>query len=219
MSEPFGVLFDCDGTLVDTLGRALESYEHAFAKIGAGRLPQGGLKFRFGRSADKILLGLLGDEAKARQAFVHYLDHQAESALSTVLHAGIRDLLNQLRESGVPMGIVTGRHAVDLALVLNPHDLAPYFNVLVADSDLANPKPAPDGLLLACRRMGLEPGRTLYVGDSVNDMLAARAAGCVPVAALWDRLAEAAPLEAAQPAFLARTPADVERILKQSFRP
>jgi len=108
------------------------------------------------------------------------------------------------------MGIVTGRHAVDLALVLNPHDLAPYFSVLVADSDVARPKPAPDGLLLACQTLGLEPERTLYVGDSVNDMLAARAAGCVAVAALWDGLSDKAGLANTHPAVMAQSPSELE---------
>jgi len=208
--ERFGVLFDCDGTLVDSLGRATESFEHALDRVGAGKLPSGDLKHRFGQGADKILMELLGDELKAQKAFGLYLEHQAGLAMSTPLHPGIRDLLNHLHHARVPMGIVTGRHAVDLALVLNPHDLAPYFSVLVADSDVARPKPAPDGLLLACQTLGLEPERTLYVGDSVNDMLAARAAGCVAVAALWDGLSDKAGLANTHPAVMAQSPSELE---------
>ena len=212
-AKRYGVLFDCDGTLVDSLGHAMESFEHAVQRVGGGRLPEGDLRQRFGQAADKILLALLGDEAKAQQAFGFYLEHQAGLALGTRLHPGVRELLNHLREAGVPLGIVTGRHAVDLSLVLNPHDLAPYFGVLVSDSDVARPKPAPDGLLLACRTLGLETEQALYVGDSVNDVLAARAAGCVAVAALWDGLANESELKRAKPALLARRPADVERMV------
>jgi len=206
-----GVLFDCDGTLVDTLGDAMGSFMYAFEQVGSGALPEGDLRHRFGQSADKILLQLIGDQAKAHEAFGHYLEHQTKLAQSAPLHAGIRELLDQLRQAGVPLGLVTGRHALDLELILKPHDLAPYFAVLVADSQLARPKPAPDGLLLACNTLGLDPARTLYVGDSVNDLLAAHAAGCVPVAALWDGLANEEELAAGKPACLARVPADVKR--------
>jgi HAD superfamily hydrolase (TIGR01509 family) len=214
MKHEYGIIFDCDGTLVDSLGQAFGSFNFALDQIGEKPRSIDAVKRFFGRSADKIFFAILQDEAKAKTAFEFYMDHQAELAKTTQLHAGIRDLLTILRQEQVPMAIVTGRHELDLDVVLKPHAIADDFVALVADSHLPKPKPAPDGLLLAAERMGLEPANTLYVGDSLIDVQAAHAAGGVAVAALWDQHVKPEEMKQERPAFMAQTPADVWTFFK-----
>lgn len=209
-----GIIFDCDGTLVNSLDQALLSFQYALKKVGAGECTPEQIKQHFGAGADRILLAILSDKERALEAFDYFIDHQSELAYETHLHPGVRELLDQLSSEGVPMAIVTGRHARDLEVVLKPHKLADYFVALVADSHLPKSKPAPDGILMAAERMGLLPQNTLYVGDSPTDIQAAHAARSVPVAALWDSLAKPEELHREDPAFMARTPDEVGSFFK-----
>lgn len=212
-----GIIFDCDGTLVDSLTQALESFNYALDRLGEPPRSPEVIKRYFGAAADRILLGVLGDEEKAHRAFEYYLDHQSELAKTTRLHEGVIELLDALAEDEVPMGIVTGRHARDLDVLLKPHSLASYFQVLVADSELPRSKPAPDGILQAAKVMGLRPDRTFYVGDSHTDMQASHNAGSIPVAALWDQLAKREELKREKPAFFASRPMDVRVFFHERF--
>ena len=207
---PLGVVFDCDGTLVNSLGYALESFNHALVAIGEAPRTVEEIKRFFGAGADRIFLGLLGgDREKARRAFDAYFDHQSSLAEKMAPFPGVVELLERLKGAGLPLAVVTGRHERDLGAILAPHRVKEYFVTLIADNHLPHSKPAPDGILLAAERMGLRPEQLIYVGDSPMDMKAARAAGAAPVAALWDELAHREQMVAEQPAFLAPTPLDV----------
>jgi phosphoglycolate phosphatase len=212
-----GIIFDCDGTLVDSLGQALESFNFALDRVGFPPRAPETIKRYFGTAADRILLSVVGDKNQAVKAFDYFLEHQSDLAKTTKLHPGIRELLDLLEENEIPLGIVTGRHARDLDIVLRPHRLADYFITLIADSHLPKSKPAPDGILMAAEKMGLPPAQTMYVGDSIFDIQAAHAAGTGSVAALWDSLAKSEELSHEKPDFMAHTPKDVWTYFTERF--
>lgn len=205
-----GIIFDCDGTLVDSLGPALESFNYALERMGApGHTPEQIKKF-FGASGDRILTSLLGgDRARGLQAFEHYKEHQTELAKTVRMHDGIAELLDQCLAARVPIGIVTGRHAEDLEIILKPHGISSRFLCLVSDNMVENSKPAPDGILLAASLMKLDPRECFYVGDSSMDIRAANGARAMGVAALWDQLAKREEMAAERPYLMAETPARV----------
>lgn len=211
----YGLIFDCDGTLVDSLGAALESFNYALVAIGEKPRTIDEIKKFFGAGADRILTNLLGDQKKGLLAFEAYVNHQSELAKEMKLHNGISQLLEIASAAGVPMGVVTGRHARDMEVVLAPHKISDYFQVLIADSHLPHSKPAPDGILMAASKMGLDPKNVCYVGDSVMDIQASHAAGCTAVAALWDVLVKEKSMRNERPHFMARTPTDVWRFFRQ----
>lgn len=213
-----GIIFDCDGTLVDSLGQALESFNYALSQVGEEPRTPETIKRYFGAGADRIFMSLLGDEKKALAAFDSYVDHQSELAKGMKLHPGIRELLDLLAKEQIPMGVVTGRHARDLNVVLSPHQLNDYFLALVADSHLPHSKPAPDGILMAAKQMELPPSRTFYVGDSATDIRAAHNAGSIGIAALWDALAKPAELLNEKPALMAKEPMEIWTYFKKSFQ-
>lgn len=212
-----GIIFDCDGTLVDSLSQALESFNYALVKVGSNARTPAEIKRYFGAAADRILLSLLNDEDLALKAFEIYLDHQTELAKNTKLHHGVRELLDKLAEEKVPMAIVTGRHERDLEIVLKPHKISDYFVALVTDNHIPHSKPAPDGILLAAKKMGIPASQSFYVGDSTVDMLAAHNAGSIPVAALWDVLAKPPEMIAEKPKYVAQSPSDVWSFYKTHF--
>lgn len=213
-----GIIFDCDGTLMNSLGQALESFNFALEKVGVGRKSPEEIKRYFGGGADRILLSLVGDESRALEAFDYYLDHQTELATETKLHDGVKELLEILSRENVPMAVVTGRHERDLEIVLKPHKLNQYFKALVTDNHIPKSKPAPDGILLAARKMGIQPGNAFYVGDSVVDLQAANSAGCGGIAALWDTLTKPEEMKRFKPAFMAYQPSEVWEFFKTFLR-
>ncbi len=209
-----GVIFDCDGTLLNSLGHAVTSFNWALENIGEAPRTAGEIKKFFGRAADRIFFQLLGDETKAQKAFESFCDHHRELALQMHLFPGIQELLKSLGQSGVPMAIVTGRHERDLQIVLKRHNIAKYFVTMIADNHLSKPKPAPEGILLAASRMKLEPSTTYYVGDSIVDIQAAKAAGAKGIAALWDPLVDVEAMTRERPTALIKGPMELLTVIK-----
>lgn len=91
------------------------------------------------------------------------------------------DTLGALQAKGLPLGLVTNKPTPFVAPLLEALDIAKYFSVVIGGDDVQNKKPHPDPLLLVAERMGIAPQQMLFVGDSRNDIQAAKAAGCPSV--------------------------------------
>lgn len=200
-----GVIFDFDGTLVDSLGVT----ERAF---NAGIVSQGGkphtweeLSRYFGTGEDRIFAQILGEE-KAAEAYSACRAYLSEHMHEVPLHAGIEALLSGLQERQIPVAIFTGRSWSTTELILKHHGWTDRFVTVVANDHVAKPKPAPLGIELALSRMNLQASEVLYVGDSDVDLLAARAAGCCGVAAFWDSRVRRTALQALRPDHIAYHP-------------
>lgn len=204
-----GVIFDCDGTLVNSLNVVMDSYNYALEMIGEPYREPDEIKKFFGAGADRIFLQLLGDEKKALKAFDYYFDHQSKLVHTMHIFPGIAKLLDNLKAAGIPMGIVTGRHSKDLDAICTHHKLSEYFKSMICDNHLPKSKPAPDGILMAASQMNLAPQDTFYIGDSIMDMVAAHAAGSKPIAALWDSWSKIEDMKKELPVLLAHDPNDI----------
>ena len=209
MKKRFGIIFDCDGTLADSLGMGLGSYNYALSQIGEPPRDENEIKKLFGASADRILQQLLKNDQKARKAFDYYLEHEERNTPNVKLHDGIHELLQKLKSQNIPMGIVTGRHNRDLDFILSHHKLNHFFSAIVCDNHLLNSKPAPDGILLASSQLGLAPEDTYYVGDSVMDMQAAKAANSKSIAAVWDKWSKIEEMKQTNPHAWANHPLEI----------
>lgn len=132
------------------------------------------------------------------------------------VYDGVLDLLDAVRGAGLATGIVTGKSRRSWEITSAACALGP-FDVLVFDDDVRAPKPDPHGLEHALGLLGLSPREGVYVGDTVTDMLAARAAGLRAVAALWARRPEEREAYGerarAEGAEVAGTPADARHLL------
>ncbi len=203
------VVFDMDGTLLDSTATVPAAYVEAIFEL-CGRRP----------SEDEVIAAYSAGPAGALIAqFVGrptteadvdcWHRHLADHLHRTTIYAGVADLLAELRRDGIKLAVFTGatRHAA--ALQLRHADLLDYLDAVVASDEIDHVKPAPDGLLRACHLLCAEPERTAYVGDALNDLRCARAAGAVPVAAAWGHLHE--PDD--EPHLLALTPVDVLHLL------
>lgn len=171
-----GVVFDLDGTLLDSY----ELHRHALvaAALAVGlTAPSAARVFMSQRPTDAATVAVLtaaADPAAAWMAYHHaLLTRLAETGI--VPTEGTADALRRLRAAGIVTGVCTGRSRRLAAAMLAASGLA--VDLTVAREDVGSPKPAPDGLRLALRRLGLSPGSTLFVGDSPADRAQGEACG------------------------------------------
>ena len=202
------VLFDLDGTVVDSGSIILASMRHATREV----LGQ--------EYADEELMQAVGGPGLEAQLAVFAPDDVEElvrvyRAHNEPLHdrleafAGMEEVLVRLRAEGRRLGVVTAkrRSTVDLAFARVP--LAHLFETIVGGDETERHKPDPEPLLLAAERMGADPAQTAYVGDSPFDMLAAKAAGMYAIAVTWGRIHDRAKLEQVEPDAIIDTPAEL----------
>jgi HAD superfamily hydrolase (TIGR01549 family) len=209
-----GIIFDLDGTLVDSLGTTFAAFNHALEALGAPRCTPREIMAHFGGGEIRIFEKLLGSRAQAEKAVLIYQAYMIAHQGRVPLFEGVPELLQALRAAGMPLAIFTGRGSETTEVILAQHSLRERFVTVVCDDHVSQSKPSPEGLLLCLERMKIAPERALFVGDHPHDLRAAHAAGAVPVAALWDGLADRAQLEPLKPRHWVQRPADVLRLLR-----
>lgn len=198
------IAFDLDGTLVDSLADLAAAANQMRSQMGLPALPAERVGSYVGDGAAVLVARTLLDnpaaqpddspqQLAARDAF-----HQAYLAglcQHTQCYPGIRALLDQLQQQGYPLALVTNKPLAFTTPLLHALDLSQYFTLVLGGDSLAKKKPAALPLLHTAQVLACPPAQLLMVGDSRNDLLAARAAGC-PM--LWVDWGYGEPADAAQ---------------------
>lgn len=196
------VLFDFDGTIVDSCEDISACANHVLASRGHAALPSEQIRGFIGDGAHELLARCLrasGEDpdaqtvAAATAAFEeHYLEHPADH---TALYPGVREFLES-RHGRLPMALVTNKPLGITLTVLGAVGLGAAFDPILGERSLPTHKPDPTPLHFAMQHHGVSPERTIMVGDGPQDIAAGRAAGVRTVAALYG-LNDAAALEGA----------------------
>jgi pyrophosphatase PpaX len=215
-----GVLFDLDGTLIDTTELILASCRYTFEQHLGACPPRAALIATFGRSLPEALLefaaaaGLSDPQAAAEAMLDTYRCHNDEHHDVLIRpFPGVEQLLTVLHAAGLRLGVVTSKREGAARRGLSHYRLDRFFDVAVFHDDTIRHKPDPEPLVVASSKAGLTPADVVYVGDSVHDIAAGRAAGMRTIASLWGPFPRA-DLEAAGPDALAETPPDVLTLLE-----
>jgi HAD superfamily hydrolase (TIGR01509 family) len=203
------VIFDLDGTLVESHDAVPAAYISCVrAATGREFTPEDVIAL-YPVGPPPILLGrLLGRPATADDVAAYHDCLRAQTATAR-RYPVIPETLAALA-ARVPLGVFTGAATLGAEIILAETGLRDRFTVVMGSDEVARVKPAPDGILEVCRRLGVSPERAAYVGDSPLDTEAARAAGAVAVAAAWGHLhvapaaGDGAPLD-----LVAGTPSDL----------
>ncbi|MDU4842754.1 phosphoglycolate phosphatase [Leclercia adecarboxylata] len=201
-----GVAFDLDGTLVDSAPGLTAAVDQALYALelpvagedrvitwignGADVLMERALTWaRQERAIQRAAQGKPGvDHADIpqeeqirllRKLFNRFYEETVEEG--SFLFPDVAGTLSALHAEGMPLGLVTNKPTAFVAPLLEALDIAKYFSVIVGGDDVQNKKPHPEPLLLVAGKLSLTPDALLFVGDSRNDILAARAAGCPSV--------------------------------------
>ncbi len=176
--------FDLDGTLVDSIPDLAAACHAMLAELGQPPRTDDDIHRFVGKGmavlVERCLTWEAAPEASLLEAGIaafrrHYADINGRA--STV-YPGVVDGLEAFRALGLPLGVVTNKPAAFTAPLLERMGLAAYFEVVISGDTLAFKKPRPEPLLHACALLATEPGLNLHVGDSLNDIESARAAGC-----------------------------------------
>lgn len=185
------VMFDLDGTLLDSVPDMALAVDDMLQQLG--REPAGMERVRNWVGNGALLLvrrALAGgvdctgvSEADAEAALPLFMDAYARANGHTVRYPGVLECLNALRDAGVQLGLVTNKPERFIPALLREQQLDGFFHWIVGGDTFPRRKPEPDGLLWVMAQAGVSASQSLFVGDSRNDILAARAAG-VPCVAL-----------------------------------
>jgi pyrophosphatase PpaX len=183
---PTTLLFDLDGTLLDSVRLILDSYHHTTEVHGLPR-----------RSDAEWLAGL---GTPLRVQFAPYADTPERMAelIATYreynlghhdarvsAYPGVPEAIRAVRTRGVRLGLVTSKNRSGAERGLRVIGLAGHFEVIVGADDVENPKPHPEPVLRALDQMGVSAAKAIYIGDSTHDMESGRAAGVRTAAVLW----------------------------------
>ncbi len=184
------IVFDCDGTLVDSQAGIVTCAQAAFRAEGLAPPPAAAVRRIVGLSLVEAMQQLAGDPDPAlghrlaesyKAAFIEY---RSVPGFHEPLFPGTRELLDALLERDLVLGVATGKAMRGLRFVLEHHGLGHYF-VTLQTADLHPSKPHPAMLHAAMAETGFEADATMLVGDTTFDILMARAAGAMPVGVAW----------------------------------
>jgi HAD superfamily hydrolase (TIGR01509 family) len=187
LRKPEAILFDLDGTLIDTYRLYLESYWRALAPH-LGYAPTDEEMVARRPAAERLFLAEWIGAERVAECHGAMLEHYAalHGALGEGMYEGVREMLAALRAAGMRLGIVTGKGRRAWETTAAELDLG-RFDVVVTEDEVRAPKPDPEGLLVALDALGVAPEAAVYVGDSAGDLGAGRAAGTRVAAALWPK--------------------------------
>jgi pyrophosphatase PpaX len=184
VAETRAVLFDLDGTLIDTIELIRVSFRHATRTVLGHELPDEVTMRNVGQPLIEQFREMAPDHYEELLAVYREFNHAKHDELAKE-YPGTRETLRELRERGLPIGIVTSKGDVAATMGIDRFGLREYADIIVTADDVETHKPDPYPLTHAATRLGVEMRYCMYVGDSPHDMQAAVAARAVAVAALW----------------------------------
>lgn len=181
------LFFDLDGTLVDSVPDLTAAINVMLQQLGRPQREEAQVRTWVGNGMDNLIRralvgdldGSRADPALLTRAKPLYRAAYAEHiSVYSALYPGAREGLTELHAARVPMACVTNKPAEFAQPLLEKLGIEAFFTTVVGGECTANPKPAPDALLLCAERLGISITQGLMIGDSLNDVGAARNAGC-----------------------------------------
>lgn len=204
-----GLVFDMDGTLFDSRTVVPDAYIATIREAGGPSYSRREVVEAYPLGPPRVLLSSLLGRPSTPQDLDDYHERLAASAAEVRLYPEIPETLSALGEL-LPLAVYTGASREACSILMERTGLLPHFNALVGGDEVPRSKPDPDGILLACERLGVAAREAAYVGDAPYDLEAARRSGALAVSAGWGHL-----YRPGVPAdVLAERPGDLLRLLQ-----
>ncbi|MDP2813671.1 MAG: prolipoprotein diacylglyceryl transferase [Erysipelotrichaceae bacterium] len=209
------ILFDFDGTLMDTEPAIIESFKQVFNKYAPDMIITREMELSFlgptlwetfekylpNESADKLVEDYRTINFEMHKTHVNPID-------------GAKELLSELKENGYQLGIVSSKLTDAIDLGLNMFDMKDYFEVIIGLEQVKKHKPDPEGLFEACKKLGKGHDSVIYVGDTTGDVLAGINAGMFTIAFATDQERKQL-LEKMKPTRLISSLSEINDVLKE----
>jgi phosphoglycolate phosphatase len=204
------ILFDLDGTLVETAPEIMDAVNDALRRFNLPEVTQQQVNDWIGHGTRELLVQALADRTGAKPEHVRESDflrvvlpvydtyYEQRCGTRSHLYPHVRDTLTQLREQGVKLAVVTNKEGRYTRVVLDVHQLTPMFDAVISGDTFPAKKPNPAGVAHCLSQFGVGADRALFVGDSSIDAATARNAG-LPVWLLPYGYNMGQPIEACAP--------------------
>lgn len=172
-----GIVFDLDGTLMDSYRAITASVNEVRRSRGLAELGEAEVRPHVGRGLPHLLKMVVPGTELEPDAARYRAHHPSVLRSHTDLLPGVEATLRALHQQGFRLGVCSNKPRAFTVQLLADFGLAPLFATVVGPEDAQRPKPAPDMLIVAIERLQLRPAAVLYVGDMTVDVETARAAG------------------------------------------
>lgn len=216
--QPSTVLFDLDGTLIDTAPDFIRCLNELRQQHGLSALPADHIRRSVSNGARAMVrvgFGLEPDHPDYLGKHTAFLDlYEAGVAVETRLFEGMDTLLQSLEHRGIPWGIVTNKPVRFAAPLVQALGLKERCASLVCPDHVTHRKPAPEALFLACKQIGADPARAVYVGDHERDIEAGRNARMKTIAVRYGYIEEPETVDLWQADIIADTVNDLAKLLQ-----
>lgn len=217
-TQPSVVLFDLDGTLIDTAPDFIRCLNQLREQHGLAPLPPEQIRRSVSNGARAMIrvgFGLEPEHPDYAEKHAAFLDLYEEGvAVETTLFEGMDAILQSLEAQGIPWGIVTNKPVRFAAPLVEALGLAERCAAVVCPDHVAQRKPHPEALFLACTQVGAQPGTAIYVGDHERDIEAGRNAGMRTIAVRYGYIEEPATVDLWQADLIADTVSDLAKLLQ-----
>ena len=179
------ILFDFDGTLVDTNNAIIQSWQHTFRTLRGREEDEAVLVPTFGETLDFTMKKFFPD-VPTDEAIAIYRGFQYDHFLDMIeIYPGMKDTLQQLKASGCKIGIVTSRLMRTTMEALGKFGIDEMFDVIITPEDTDKHKPDPEPALVALEKLGSVPENAAMAGDTLFDLGCAKNAGVTSVLVGW----------------------------------
>jgi phosphoglycolate phosphatase len=180
------ILFDLDGTLIDSAPDLASAINFMLVSLGRESFSEATIDLWVGNGAATLVKRALSGEKKidetidsvlVESALSIFLEYYRENlCVKTTLYPEVKETLQTLQQSGCSMAIVTNKPILFVAPILKKLGIDSYFSLLLGGDSLSSKKPDPEPLLFSCEKLEFLVKKSVMVGDSKNDILAANAA-------------------------------------------
>ena len=179
------VLFDFDGTLMDTTDVIVGSWQHTFVTL-TGREGELEKIYRtFGEILRDSMVKMFPDSDPDEAVEIYRSYHRNNFGERIKVFPGMKELLAELKARGIKTAVVTSRAGVTTVEGLESYGLSDYFDALVTCDDTDRHKPDPEPVNIALKKLASKPENALMIGDSMYDIMCARNAGVKSVLVGW----------------------------------
>ncbi len=187
--RPAAVIFDLDGTLVDTAEEFIVVVQKLRAQHGLAPLAAEDVRKSVSNGSGRLVTVALGIEPGSRRYERHrqaFLDLYEQVLGETAApYPGLIELVRDLNAANVPWGVVTNKPRRFAEPLMAKMPFEPPAGVLVTPCDVTHSKPHPEAIYLGCQQLGSDPEQSVYIGDHQRDILAGKSAGCYSIAATY----------------------------------
>lgn len=209
------VLFDFDGTLMNTNDLILDSWRHIYRVLEDKDINEAEIIRTFGEPLIRTMEKAFPNTPVEECVDIYRSYHRESFGERISLFPGIKEMLSDLKDLGYKMAVVTSRAALTTQQAMERYEIQEYFDVVVTCDDTDKHKPDPEPVLIALEQLKSSPEESIMIGDSMYDILCAKNAGVQSVLVGWAvAVTEEEKTGPDKPDYLVETAKDIVKLLK-----